>query len=155
MNTLADQLMDILSPRLDKAMELGSKRMAGWISDQMQENTYQGHGFGQDPYDNDYRPQSVYERNRLGLSTGVVTLRRGNNRIENTKIEYTQGTGATIEFVEGGQIFKEHHLGEALTAPFNRNVPMRSIFPKSKDSVPNDIVEDTQTYVWEVLSGRK
>jgi hypothetical protein len=155
MNTIGKQFDDIIKPRVELALERGSKKMADLISDQMQENSQQGHAFKQDPYVNVYHPQSVFERKRLGLQTGIVTLRRVNKRIEDTRVVYTKGTGAVIKFEQDGIIFKEHHMGEALTKPFNRNVPMRSIFPKTRESVPDDIIEDTQIFVQEVLSGSK
>jgi len=155
MSTLGKQFADIITPRVEVAIQRGSDEMAKMIADQMEENSLQGHGFKNDPYVNQYHPQSIEERRRLGLQTGTVTLRRGNNRIEDTKVTYTKGSGSKIEFMQGGTIFKEHHTGEALVRPFNRNVPMRSIFPKTRDSVPDAIIEDAKTAVWEVLSGGK
>jgi hypothetical protein len=155
MSTIGKQFKDIITPRVAQALEKGSVRMANDISDQMMENTERGRGFGSDPYVNVYHPRSVENRSRMGLQTGTVNLRRGNNRIEDTKVVYTKGDGAKITFLQGGDIFKEHHLGKPLARPFNRGVPMRSIWPKSKESVPKDIIEDTQTYIHEVLSGGK
>jgi hypothetical protein len=155
MSTIGKQFTAIINPRVERAIEKGAVKMANAITDQMEENSLRGRGFGADPYVNVYHPRSVEDRKRLGLQTGIVELRRVSKRIEDTKVVYTKGDGATIRFMQDGIIFKEHHEGKALSRPFNRNVPMRSIFPKSLESVPTDIIEDTQTYVHEVLSGAK
>lgn len=156
MITIAKQFASIIRPRVERAIERGAVTIANAISDQMQENTLRGRGFGADPYVNVYHPQSVEDRKRLGLQTDIVELRRGNKRIEDTKVVYMKGTGnATISFMQDGIIFKEHHEGKPLTRPFNRNVPMRSIFPKSKQSVPADIVDEGYQMVLEILRGTK
>jgi len=155
MSTIGKQFANIIKPRMEKAIERGSVKIADMLSDQMQENTERGRGFGADPYVNVYHPQSVENRSRLGLQTGTVNLRRGNNRIEDTKVIYTKGSGTVIKFEQGGGIFKEHHEGRPLSRPFNRGVPMRSIWPKSMESVPQDIVDDAKYFVLEVLSGGK
>lgn len=155
MITIAKQFASIIRPRIERALERGSVTIANAITDQMEENTLRGRGFGADPYVNVYHPQSVEDRKRLGLQTDIVELRRGNRRIEDTKVVYTKGNGATIRFMQDGIIFKEHHEGKPLTRPFNRNVPMRSIFPKSKESVPDDIVDEGYQMILEVLRGTK
>jgi hypothetical protein len=153
MTTLADQLMAMLDKRLPKAFEEGGRAMANMIADQMEENTEKGRAFGNDIYVNEYSPRSIAERSALGLQTGTVVLRRGNNRIETTRVDRISGKGASIRFEQGGRIFNEHHTGEALKKPFNRNVPIRSIFPKTHESVPRDIIEDTKIVIAEVLIG--
>lgn len=153
MTTLADQLMALLDKRLPKAFEEGGKAMANMIADQMEENTEKGRAFGNDIYVNEYSPRSKFERGKMGLPTGTVTLRRGNNRIETTRVSKVKGEGASIRFEQGGSIFKEHHLGQPIKYPLNRNVPMRSIFPKVHESVPRDIIEDTKIVIAEVLIG--
>lgn len=153
MTTIGNQLITILNRKMPEAFERAGDAMAKMIADQMEENTERGRAFGSDPYVNVYSPRSVFERGNLGLSTGTVTLRRTNNRIETTRVVKIKGKGASIDFEQGGRIFKEHHMGQAFMRPLNRNVPMRSIFPKSYASVPNDILHDTKLVIAEALSG--
>jgi hypothetical protein len=155
MNTLGRQFLDIVSAKMPVAFEKAGQAMGNMIADQMEENTEKGTAFGSDPYVNVYHPQSVFDRKRLGLQTGTVNLRRTSKRIETTRVVKIKGTGASIDFEQGGQIFKEHHMGKALSRPFNRNVPMRSIFPKSHASVPDNIIYDTKIVIAEELSGIK
>jgi hypothetical protein len=145
MTTLGNQLIALLNRKMPDAFERGGDAMAKMIADQMEENTERGRAFGSDPYNNKYSKRSVNEREQLGLQTGTVVLRRGNHRIETTRVTKIKGQGAFIDFAEGGRIFKEHHMG--------RNVPMRSIFPKSYASVPDDILHDTKLVIAEALSG--
>ncbi len=149
MNTLGKQFADIIKPRVEVAIQRGSDKIANAIDVQMKNNSLQGHGFKTDLYDNQYATSTIKERKRLGLQTGTVTLRRTNRRIEKTNVEYQKGTGTVIEFIEGGTIFKYHHTGEA------RGGKIRSIFPQAPESVPDAIIEDAKTVVWEVLSGAK
>lgn len=154
MNTLGKQFLDILARKMPTAFEKAGSAMADMIADQMEENTYNGRAFGSDPYKNTYHPQSVSDRKRLGLQTGTVTLRRTSKRIETTRVVKIKGQGASIDFAEGGKIFKEHHEGKALMRPFNRDVPMRSIFPRSHASVPENILHDTRLFLTEELSAK-
>jgi hypothetical protein len=154
MTTLAEQLSAILNARVPDALAKGETEMAKMLADQMEENTSRGYGFGNDPYDNTYSERSVFDRGKLGLQVRTVELRRGNNRIETTQIQHTKGNGATIRFGQGGTIFKEHHLGQSFGLS-RGNTPMRSIWPKSYESVPRDIIEDTMIVVKEVLCGNK
>jgi hypothetical protein len=153
MTTLADQLMNLLAKRMPTAIMKGEVAMANMISDQMEENTENGRAFGDDPYDNVYAPVTVRDRTRLGLSSGNVTLRRTKHRIETTIVSHTKANGASIRFGQGGKIFKEHHIGQSVSAKKTYAMPIRSIFPKSMRSVPEDIVIDTKMIVAEVLLG--
>lgn len=155
MTTLADQLMSLIAQRMPQAIMRGEIEMANMIADQMEENTENGRAFGDDPYDNIYAPMTVRERSRLGLSTGNVTLRKTNHRIETTMVSHGKANGATIRFGEGGKIFKEHHIGQTVTAKASYAIPIRSIFPKSIASVPEDIVIDTKMIIAEVLLGNR
>jgi hypothetical protein len=155
MTTLADQLSAILNSRIPDALAKGEVAMAEMLSEQMKDNSARGYGFGNDPYDNTYSRRSKSERSKMGLQIGTVELRRGNNRIETTKVEPSRGRGATIRFGEGGNIFKEHHLGQTISTKPSGRLPIRSIWPKSYESVPRDIIEDTMIVVKEVLCGNK
>jgi hypothetical protein len=155
MTTLADQLSAILDKRIPVAFEKGEVAMANMLSDQMEENTEKGIAFGSDPYDSVYRPLTVELRSAKGLQTGRVTLRETNHRIETTQVKSSKGQGATIRFAQGGKIFKEHHLGQTVGTKTSKELPIRSIWPKSHESVPKDIVIDTMTVVAEVLSGNR
>jgi hypothetical protein len=153
MTTLGNQLIALLNRKMPDAFERGGDAMAKMIADQMEENTERGRAFGSDPYNNKYSKRSVNEREQLGLQTGTVVLRRGNHRIETTRVTKIKGQGAFIDFAEGGRIFKEHHIGQPILFNMGRNVPMRSIFPKSYASVPDDILHDTKLVIAEALSG--
>jgi hypothetical protein len=155
MTTLADQLSAILNARIPDALAKGETEMAKMLADQMEENTEQGRAFGNDPYDPTYAPITVSLRTQKGLSSGRVTLREGRHRIETTQVSHTKGRGATIRFAEGGNIFKEHHLGQTVGVKPSGSIPIRSIWPKSYESVPRDIIEDTMIVVKEVLCGNK
>jgi hypothetical protein len=155
MTTLAEQLSAILNARVPDALAKGETEMAKMLADQMEENTEQGRAFGNDPYDPVYAPITVALRTQKGLSSGRVTLREGRHRIETTQVQHTKGSGATIRFGEGGNIFKEHHLGQTVGVKPSRSIPIRSIWPKSYESVPRDIIEDTMIVVKEVLCGNK
>ena len=95
------------------------------------------------------------------MTQGTHTLRKGHGqadegygKTDKGKAEgKIKGKGASIDFEQGGRIFKEHHMGQPFMRPLNRNVPMRSIFPKSYASVPDDILHDTKLVIAEALSG--
>lgn len=150
---LSTQFRAIIKPRIDLINKKVSGTLAEFISDDMNENSARGTAFGNDEFQNSYSERSVNDRTSMGLQSHTVELRRGNNRIENTKI-ITTGKGSTISFIEGGKIFKEHHTGEALLAPFDRTVPVRSIFPKKLESVPKSIREEAVRLTGEVLRGQ-
>jgi hypothetical protein len=156
MNTIGKQFDDIIKPRVELALERGSEKIANAIDVQMKDNTLQGRGFKTDEYNNTYATSTKAERTRLGLQTDTVTLRRKNHRIEKTKVTYTKGTGSVIEFIEGGgnkissaTLFHYHHTGRA------KGGKVRSIFPKSFESVPDNIIKLGKNAVQEVLSGSK
>lgn len=155
MTTLADQLSALLAKRIPEAFAKGEKAMANMLSDQMEENTDKGVAFGTDQYDSTYAPITVSLRSAKGLPTGRVTLRESRHRIETTQVSHSKSRGATIRFREGGKIFKEHHLGQTVNTGSPKSLPVRSIWPKSHQSVPKDIVEDTMLIVGEVLSGNR
>lgn len=144
--------MAIINPRIESLDATVGVFVAETISDDMQENTLKGHGFGNDEYDNVYSELSIQERESMGLQTSTVELRRGNNRIEHTRID-TSREGTVISFQSGGKIFKQHHTGKPYTGTTNPNIPVRSIFPKTIDSVPTITREDAKTLTGVVLSG--
>lgn len=151
MTTLGKQFLDILARKMPTAFEKAGSAMADMIADQMEENTYNGRAFGNDPYKNEYHPQSVFDRKRLGLQTGTVTLRRTSKRIETTRVVKIKGQGASIDFAQGGKIFKYHHDGIEYNNGTNK---IRSIFPKSHASVPENILHDTRLFLTEELSAK-
>jgi len=150
MRNLGDQFNDIIQERLKGLNKNVADDIATLIMDDMLENTEAGRAFGNDPYDNEYSERSVRERRAQGLQTETVELRRGNNRIETVNSRATN-KGATISFTQGGRIFKTHHDG--LYSGQNR-MPVRSIFPKTPESVPDDIHENAYELVREWLRGK-
>lgn len=147
---IGQQFMDIIKPRIDRLNKEVADDVATLIMDDMLENTEAGRAFGNDPYEKEYSERSVRERSSMGLQTETVELRRGNNRIETVNSKATN-KGATISFTQGGRIFKTHH--EGLYSGQNR-MPVRSIFPKTPESVPKDIHDNAFELVREVLRGK-
>lgn len=150
MDSIGKQFMNIIKPRIDKLNKEAAQEVAILIMDDMLENTESGRAFGNDPYENEYSERSVREREDMGLQSDTVVLRRGNNRIETVNSK-SDRTGATIGFQRGGKIFKIHHTGDYVG---QNRMPVRSIFPKSFESVPDDIHENAYEIVRETLRGR-
>lgn len=151
MKDIGQQFRDIIEPRLARIDSDVATPMAEQINDRMKENTSKGSAFGSDPYDAKYSRRRKAQREALGLQVSHVDLRGVNRRIETAQVN-TVGhgqPGVQISFARGGSIFKEHHTG---TGPGKK---VRSIFPKTEESVPDDIKDQAKTTLTEVLSGRK
>ena len=149
--SLAQQFSEHIRPITNKLSEKVSEDVAVILDKQMKENTQEGRAFGADPYDNSYSTSHRNARRKRGLQTGRVDLRYTQRRIEKTRIETTSGkqAKATIRFADGGDIFKLHHDG---TAKGNK---IRSIWPKSPESIPDHITQQVKQIVGEVLRGQK
>ena len=151
MKPIDQQFRDIIDPRLQRINDDVARPMAEQINDKMKENTSQGTAFGADTYDAQYSRRRKRERRAMSLQTSHVDLRARKRRIESAQV-HTVGhgdAGVQIAFDKGGDIFKEHHTGRA---PGNK---MRSIFPKSIEAVPDQIINDTKQALSDILSGRK
>lgn len=129
-------------------------RVAEAIDTAMKQNTQSGKAFGNDRYDDTYTDSYKKVRRRNGLNESPVTMRFKNKSIENTRIETTAQQGSTIRFQDAnkGKIFKYHHDGIQYT---RAGLRMRSIFPKTDESIPAEIRQLTERLVSEVLRGDK
>ena len=141
-----------LNEKLAMLNQTATPQIADKIAEQMKQNSNTGKAFGNDRYDDQYADSYKKVRQRKGLGTSPVTLRATSKRIENTRIE-TTGTGSTISFADGkaGEIFKYHHDGIDYRKVGNR---MRSIFPKSDQSVPQEIRDFASKLIGDILRGR-
>ena len=141
-----------LNEKLALLNQTATPQIADKIAEQMKQNSNTGKAFGNDRYDDKYVDSYKKVRKRKGLGTSPVTLRATSKRIENTKIE-TTGTGSTISFADGkaGEIFKYHHDGIDYRRVGNR---MRSIFPKTDQSVPQEIRDFATKLIGDILRGR-
>ena len=148
MKPMDEQFADILKPRLSLVQKKVGGAAVQLIARQMKQNVDASKGFSNDPYDSVYSKSHRLERKKRGYPKGGVILKMGRRRINQTKIE-TTGQGARVSFVEGGDIFRYHHEGTA------KGDKTRSIFPKSPQSIPDDIKSDIVQKVQEVLSGQK
>jgi len=143
-----------LQARLDKLNTVVAPKVAEAIDAAMKENTLSGRGFGNDRYDDTYVDSYKKVRRRAGLNESPVTLRYKTKSIENTRIETTAQQGSTIRFQDGnkGKIFKYHHEGIQYS---KAGLRMRSIFPKTDESIPAEIRQMTERLVGEVLRGNQ
>jgi len=144
---LGTQLKAILEPRIAKVNEAVSGRIAEDINTRMKENTEDGRAFGNDAYVNTYNARYAASR---GKAITPVTLRDQKKRIERYAVS-TSKSGAVIELKEDrqmGVIFGYHHTGKA------RGGKVRSIFPKTVASVPEDIRDLAVQLTGEVLRGK-
>lgn len=141
-----------LNEKLAMLNQTATPQIADKIAEQMKQNSATGKAFGNDRYDDQYADSYKKVRQRKGLGTSPVTLRATSKRIENTRIE-TTGSGSTISFADGkaGEIFKYHHDGIDYRRVGNR---MRSIFPKSDQSVPQEIRDFATKLIGDILRGR-
>ena len=147
MTDLGTQLVGILKPRLDRVNEAVAERLGQEINVRMQENTLAGRGFGNDAYVNFYNAK--YAARKKKPITPVI-LRDQKKRIE--KFEVTGGkAGAVIELKQDREmaiIFGYHHTGKATGGK------VRSIFPKTVASIPEDIRDLAVQLTAEVLRGK-
>jgi hypothetical protein len=154
--TLGQQFDRIMQSRIESLTVKAGYPIAEEIAERMKQNTKEGHSFGNERYDTPYQRRYARKRTRDGLQTSRVDLRTRNLRIERTTAPVTQFSGGTagaeIGFVDGGRIFKYHQDGITYRNGLHR---MRTIFPRSWESVPADIYERFKTLIVEVLSGRK
>jgi len=145
---MGDQLLAIISPRIKRLNELAAPVVAEDIKEKMLEYTNEGHGFGDDPYYDEYTP--AYARRRV-INPGSlrpVMLRNRDKALETAHVVRT-GLGAQIEFVEKGQIFRYHHEGRV------KGGRIRSIFPKKISSVPVETNRLAMEVGKAVLSGQE
>lgn len=142
---MGEQFANIIEPRMKSMQEKAGGKVAQLISNQMKVNVEAGKGFGRDEFDSSYSDSHRDVRRRKGLSTGRVNLKMGRRRINQTQIE-TTNQKSEISFSDGGRIFKMHHKGEA------KGGKIRSIFPKSPESIPEVIVTEVKSILHKVLS---
>lgn len=149
--SMAEQFSAIIKPRLDRVSKEVTREVANIFDKQMKQNTREGRAFGNDEYDSSYSSSHKRARRRAGVQVGKVDLRYKERRIEQTNIETTSGknTSATIRFAEGGDIFNLHHTGRA------KGGKVRSIWPKTPESIPDTIKSQVKEMVGEILSGKK
>ena len=147
MKPMDEQFADILRPRLDRINERVGEPVAELFAERMKRNTQAGHGFSNDPYDSAYSESHSRVRRKKGLQIGKVDLRMERRRIEQTRVDTVGKSATRIRHQEGGHIFKYHHAGTA------RGGKTRSIWPKSPQSIPEDIRLDITRKVQGALSG--
>jgi hypothetical protein len=149
--TIEEQLGKSLKEKTMDINKKVGKDVAKLFEDEMKLNTQQGRGFGQDQYDSTYSPSHRKERQRRGLQPDRVDLRMKHRRIERTVVETTAGSNGstTIKHAEHGDIFKLHHTGRA------KGGKVRSIWPKSPESIPEKIKLRVKELVGEAMSGKK
>lgn len=149
--TLEIQFENIIQPRIDRLNETVGRQVADVFEEKMKQNTLSGRGFGNDEYDSSYSQSHRSERRRQGLQTSRVTLRMKNRRIENTIVETTGGKSGqtTIRHAEMGDIFKMHHTGRAMGGK------VRSIWPKTPESIPQPVKNRVKELIAEGLRGQK
>lgn len=151
-DSLVVQFEKILQPRLKRVNDAVGTQVADLFIDRMKSNALSGKGFGNDQFDSTYHSRSHRAaRKKQGLQTSRVTLGMKQRRIENTQVTTTGGSkGETvITHAEMGDVFKMHHTG---TAAGNY---MRSIWPKSVESIPESLKNRVKETVSEVLRGEK
>ena len=141
-----------LNDKLATLNQIATPQIADKIAEQMKQNSATGKAFGNDRYDDQYVDSYKKVRSRAGVGTSPVSMRFKSKRIENTRIE-TSGTGSTISFADGkaGEIFKYHHDGIDYKKIGTR---VRSIFPKSDQSVPQEIRDFATKLIGDILRGR-
>lgn len=141
-----------LNDKLATLNQIATPQIADKIAEQMKQNTATGRAFGNDRYNDQYVDSYKKVRSRAGVGTSPVTMRFKSKRIEQTRIE-TSGTGSTISFADGkaGEIFKYHHDGIDYKKVGTR---VRSIFPKSDQSVPQEIRDFATKLIGDILRGR-
>ena len=146
MTDLGTQLVGILTPRLERVNQAVAERLGQEINTRMQENTLAGRGFGNDAYVNFYNAKYAARKKK---PISPVILRDQKKRIE--KFEVSGGkAGAVIELKQDREmaiIFGYHHTGKATGGK------VRSIFPKTVASVPEDVRDMARTMTGEVLRG--
>lgn len=154
--SLGDQLLAILLPRADSVDRIVAPPAVEEIGSMMKEQSLTGRAFANDRYDNTYVESYQKTRRRLNVIPvdTPVTMRATKQRIEQTRVEYSKGVGATIVFQDSdmGKVFKYHHDG----INYSRvGLRMRSLYPKELGSVPPDFRDDVYASTLEVLRGKK
>lgn len=145
MTDMGEQFSRIIEPRFKDLQKNAGGRVAQLISNKMKENVEAGKGFGLDQFDSTYSESHAKARRRKGLNSSRVNLKMGQRRINQTRIE-TTGDSSTVSFPDGGDIFKLHHKGTA------KGGKIRSIFPKSPESIPEEITSKVKEIIQGVLS---
>lgn len=138
-----DQFLGIMNKLGKKAPDA----MAAFVEDvgvRMKANARAGKSFPGEFYQRNYAKSTAQERRRLGLQISKVDLQRFLKRIDKTASRRLTD-GATLYFTIGkvkvrgkgrrqltaGQLMYVHHHGLG-------NLPIRTVFPKSHDSVPKE-----------------
>jgi hypothetical protein len=149
MMQLAIQISEDVNKRLAMLNQTVTPVIAEEIAQMMKDNTGTGKAFGADRYDDEYTERYKRKRERAGVGTAPVTLRFKARSIESTRVE-TTGSGSTISFDDPnmGVIFGYHHEGIDYAKVGNR---MRSVFPKTADSVPQSIKDMAERLIGEAL----
>jgi hypothetical protein len=150
MMQLAIQISQDINKRLEMLNRTVTPVIAEEIAQMMKDNSGTGKAFGADRYDDEYTEPYKRKRARAGVATAPVTLRFKARSIESTRVE-TTGTGSTIKFDDPnmGVIFGYHHEGIDYARVGNR---MRSVFPKTAESVPQSIKDMAARLIGEALA---
>lgn len=145
MQGLGDQLGVILA-RKEKNLKQVAEQAAKEIAEKVTEQSREGRGFGSDQYDNEYSER--YANRRKGGALSPVTLRDRATDIEDTTVTLGGPGEAQIRFAndEFARIARYHHEGRA-----GNSNKVRSIFPKTPESVPDDILTNIKRGVQNVL----
>ena len=144
---IGTQLMESLAPRIDRLNTTAAPVVAEDIKGKMLVQSNESRGFGNDQFKPTYSPRYVKRREKIGIKPPEkVTLRFKDRAIETAFVSVNR-EGAEIAFQDKGDIFLYHHEG------MGRN-PVRSIFPKSNASVPNDTNDLAFSAAKAVLNGR-
>lgn len=151
MNTIGPQLQAIYGPRLKRIADDAVAPFASEVTEQMKENTKAGRAFGNDHYDDRYERKYSRWRTRRGLQAQPTTMRAKSLRIERTTAPEKVGDAVEVGFIDGGRIFKYHHDGIVYSKVGLR---MRSIFPKSWESVPRNLYDAFMARIAGVMRGQ-
>lgn len=149
---LGEQFNKIISQRIKQAKIDISKSVCNDIMGKTVENVNKGVAFGSDRYDRKYQPRSIKDRTSQGFQVSYVDLQRSNKRFQTISVKQNDSESHTIFFQQGGNLFYNHHIGIDYKSGKNY---MRSIFPKTEQSIPNSVHKKAELVGSGVLNERK
>jgi len=149
---LGEQFKAIFEERLQKVKQEVSYVVADDISERTLENVGVGRGFADDRYDYQYQERTVKDRQRLGLQTDFVDLKRKSKRLNTMVVSPNDAESHKIHFLQGGDIFYKQHEGITYQSG---NTYMRSLFPKQPTSVPQEVHQNAEKLGAKVFNERK
>lgn len=125
------------------------------IKEKAIQNASEGKAFGSDRFDRNYEPDYARTRKSRGYQVAFTDLQMGAKRIRRMNVK-RESDKAVIEFdrepvrngVTFGMVANFHHEGIVYK---NGNFKMRSIFPKSIQSVPKEVHLEARKLAWEAL----